>query len=163
MFLFNALMAHMALYSLLNVLLSFPPLYLSAVVLLNSKETQAELGWTSYPPNGVSLLTCIFSYCLYVCLFACSLARLRSTASCSTAAPDLFIPPLLPLHALYTFFPPSYLSFPLFLTPCLRFSPGPELVIIINRWSHSGLGYCSVQTCHTDMLPRINGPPPPPY
>ncbi|TWW65779.1 Ephrin type-A receptor 10 [Takifugu flavidus] len=24
----------------------------SAVVLLNSKETQAELGWTSYPPNG---------------------------------------------------------------------------------------------------------------
>lgn len=112
MFLFNALMAHMALYSLLNVLLSFPPLYLSAVVLLNSKETQAELGWTSYPPNGVSLLTCIFSYCLYVCLFACSLARLRSTASCSTAAPDLFIPPLLPVHALYTFFfpPPTYHS-----------------------------------------------------
>ncbi|CAF95390.1 unnamed protein product, partial [Tetraodon nigroviridis] len=25
------------------------------VVLLNSKETQAELGWTSFPPNGVSL------------------------------------------------------------------------------------------------------------
>lgn len=29
------------------------------VVLLNSKETQAELGWTSYPPNGVSVLACI--------------------------------------------------------------------------------------------------------
>lgn len=32
-----------------------------AVVLLNSKETQAELGWTSYPPNGVSLLVVVHS------------------------------------------------------------------------------------------------------
>uniref|UniRef100_A0A3Q3WJB8 receptor protein-tyrosine kinase n=1 Tax=Mola mola TaxID=94237 RepID=A0A3Q3WJB8_MOLML len=31
--------------------LCFSPSF-SAVVLLNSKETQAELGWTSYPPNG---------------------------------------------------------------------------------------------------------------
>ena len=36
------------------------------VVLLNSKETQAELGWTSYPPNGVSL------HCVCVCVFVCA-------------------------------------------------------------------------------------------
>lgn len=162
MFLFNALMAHMALYSLLNVLLSFPPLYLSAVVLLNSKETQAELGWTSYPPNGVSLLTCIF---LIVCMFVYLLVHSLGLAAQLLAQqlPQTFSSLPFSLFMLFIFFPPSYLSFPLFLTPCLRFSPGPELVIIINRWSHSGLGYCSVQTCHTDMLPRINGPPPPPY
>lgn len=98
--------------ALLNELLVSSP----AVVLLNSKETQAELGWTSYPPNGVSLPSCIF-HLPHVCLFACSLARLHRAAAYLTAGPDKP-----PLH------PPPHPSFcsQLFL---LSFTP-PHLLII---------------------------------
>lgn len=122
------------LYIFISLLNAFISLSFSAVVLLNSKETQAELGWTSYPPNGVSLPSCIF-HRPSVCLFACSLTRLHSTAACLTAGPDQP-----PFHSspLFTalFSPhPTYLSFPLFLTPCIRSSSGAQLVIIINRYS----------------------------
>lgn len=62
------------------LLFVFPPLF-PAVVLLNSKETQAELGWTSYPPNGVSVLTCTFHH-LYVCLYTCLCTRSAPQHSC---------------------------------------------------------------------------------
>lgn len=63
-----------------------------AVVLLNSKETQAELGWTSYPPNGVSVLTCIF-HCPSVCLF-CSPASMTAAAHFTSAHTATFHPSL---------------------------------------------------------------------
>lgn len=129
----NAVMLYIFIF-LLNAFLS---LSFFAVVLLNSKETQAELGWTSYPPNGVSLPSCIF-HRPSVCLFACSLARLHSTAACLTAGldqPPFHSSPL--FTALSTFSSPhsTYLSFSLFLTPCIRSSSGVQLVIIINRYS----------------------------
>lgn len=134
------------------LLFVFPSLF-PAVVLLNSKETQAELGWTSYPPNGVSVLTCIF-HCLYVCLYMCLFTGSAPPHSClpdSWLGPPLFIPPVLLLFFL------THLSLPL---SHLLFSPSPQLIIIINRWCLCRLGYCSVQTSRTDTLPQINGPPP---
>lgn len=56
-----------------------------AVVLLNSKETQAELGWTSYPPNGVSIisLAVCFSFLLH-CFFLHSLFYLPDSTQLVT-------------------------------------------------------------------------------
>ena len=65
------------------------------VVLLNSKETQAELGWTSYPPNGVSL------HCVCVCVCVCKCICVSSIFSSITSI-------------LYSFL--SYLSFSLSLS-----------------------------------------------
>lgn len=124
--------------------LCFPLPLFPAVVLLNSKETQAELGWTSYPPNGVSVLTRIFhlrSVGLFIFPFMCF------APEHSWPRPLHFQPPAAPRLTPFLFLASSpQRSLPF---SHLLLSSSPELTIY--WWGSCRRGCCGVQTSYADI------------